>query len=59
MVRVYVVDEVARWWYSAPQESRYLLLQRVKNEAPKELTLEELQLAIVAAETANGEVAHD
>ena len=57
-VRRYVIDEVARWWTSAPLEARYLLLQRVRNEAPKELTAKELELAILAAELEAGEVAH-
>jgi len=55
-VRKYVIDEVARWWTQAPLESRYLLLRRVREEKPKALTQEELQLAIIAAETHSGEL---
>jgi hypothetical protein len=55
-LRRYVIDEVARWWTQAPDEARYALMQRVHIEAPKELTREELWLAVVASETAAGEV---
>jgi len=55
-VRRFVVEEVARWWSEAPQEARFRLLQRVCEEAPKVPTLEELKLAIIAAETEAGEI---
>lgn len=56
MVREYVIDEIARWWTQAPNEARFKLLERVTKETPKVPTLEELKLAIIAAETAAGEV---
>jgi hypothetical protein len=55
-VRTWIIDEAARWWRQAPQEARFKLLERVTNEAPQEITKEELTLAIVAAETDAGEI---
>ena len=58
MVRKHVVDEVVRWWRTAPQEARGLLMRRIveEPEAAKTITLEELTLGIVAAETDTGEI---
>jgi hypothetical protein len=55
-LRHWIIDEAARWWSQAPQEARFRLLERVTKEAPEEITLDELRLAIVAAETEAGEV---
>jgi hypothetical protein len=55
-VRSWIIDEAARWWSQAPNEARFRLLERVTKEAPQEITLEELKLAIIAAETEAGEV---
>jgi hypothetical protein len=55
-VRTWIIDEAARWWSQAPNEARFRLLERVTKEAPQEITIDELRLAIIAAETEAGEV---
>ena len=47
------LDQLARWWTSAPAEARFALLtQATKEDRPP---LKTLQLAIILSETAAGE----
>jgi hypothetical protein len=48
------VLELARWWTSAPQEARFLLLTTATKE--NRPPLRDLHLAIILAETEAGEV---
>lgn len=53
------LEQLARWWTSAPQEARFALLKQVverRATAPQEVTLRELQLAIYLAEAEAGEI---
>jgi len=54
------VDELARWWTSATQEERFLLLRTTLDKrAPKTKStpdLGTLQLAILLAESEAGEI---
>lgn len=54
--RWWVVDEIARWWRTASQEARYMLMQRAA-EGTKECSLKEVQIAAAKAEIDCGE--HD
>lgn len=48
------VEQLARWWTSAPNEARFALLtQATKEDRPP---LDKLHLAIILAETEAGEV---
>ena len=52
------VDELARWWTSAPEEARYALLKAVIEGTTKvKGGLPSLRLAIILAEIEAGEVA--
>lgn len=52
------VEQLARWWTSASEEERFLLLRETIDirSQKKEISLEELRLAIYLAEAEAGQV---
>lgn len=52
--RWWIVDEIARWWRTASDESRAVLVQRVLDGAP-EATYEEVIEGAIRAEADTGE----
>jgi hypothetical protein len=52
------VEQLARWWTSASQEERFLLLRQTidARSTQKEISLDELKLAIYLSEAEAGEI---
>lgn len=56
--RWWIIDEVARWWRTAPEEARWLLMRQGLDGDPR-ATLAEIQKGALVAELDEDPQAHD